>query len=645
MWVTDVDEDGVSQVEESDQCGRIDNLLINGPTLLAVGGTGQGHFSFPAVVAYNEGAGYTPANGETWGVAAGSWLLEKNLSGFVAKGGADNGKANFVATHRPWRFKARITARSAATCGSGSGSGSGVSSTAHTVYQYKFIGVRHALDGDGCPAWIDTELGPDLSGTAFELNNRMATVGTVVSMELVFRSDFSQSGSGEGIASGDGCVYVFEADSQSSTGFKQSSITRNERICDGNNYRILTYQDSFGPDEDGNWGFSSKKLRDTQTTECCRDCNEVSSGSGSCCVECHELPNSYCLIFGQNLPIGGFFGQPCGQTVQGRQVTLTQTQCESSNGCANRAVWHGETSIGTVTGAGLPMGDATIRATLTMSSIKGTTCGCIWTLVATLNWQSAAGGQGYFLIFDFANSSNCEKVPRELTGFTCDAFSSTSGGTPSSAGCTLEPCPGITWTLTSGACSTSGSGGSSGSGASLEDCGCVYECIGSIWSTVGNNGCTVMECSSHLPVGACSNGEKQYKNCDGTVCTGAGGGSGSGVGCSDCGTASRTATWSSQTGLLSTYGSTNTLTHNGTNWSSAELIGSPCIPPQSDPASNKIVFWCENGTWYCGLTAGNVGFAAESGGTCDSMTFNLLYLSDNTICPGQTGSATITVTT
>ncbi|HEY1191393.1 MAG TPA: hypothetical protein VGE74_27410 [Gemmata sp.] len=71
------------------------NLMSIGLGLIPAGGKGQGTLDPRAVLAYEEADG-TPAAGEEWGAASGSWKLRKGKSGWRILGGAGGGLVNVV---------------------------------------------------------------------------------------------------------------------------------------------------------------------------------------------------------------------------------------------------------------------------------------------------------------------------------------------------------------------------------------------------------------------------------------------------------------------------------------------------------------------------------------------------------------------
>jgi hypothetical protein len=70
--------------------GSDGTYLVNGPAAIPATGIGLATDAMVAWVAYDDGD--TPAAGETWGPASGSWLLTKDESGWQIQGAGDNGK-------------------------------------------------------------------------------------------------------------------------------------------------------------------------------------------------------------------------------------------------------------------------------------------------------------------------------------------------------------------------------------------------------------------------------------------------------------------------------------------------------------------------------------------------------------------------
>lgn len=60
------------------------SLAVNGPSPIPVNGYGAVSRAWPLIVAYNTGA--TPAPGQTWGTASGSYLLTSGKGGFLVLG-------------------------------------------------------------------------------------------------------------------------------------------------------------------------------------------------------------------------------------------------------------------------------------------------------------------------------------------------------------------------------------------------------------------------------------------------------------------------------------------------------------------------------------------------------------------------------
>jgi hypothetical protein len=94
MRVTGTDDDGRAQVAKPDTDGQT-NLLVNGPLPVNPNGYGQGHCESPCVVAYDTDDG-TPAAGEDWGAASGSWKLKKDQTGASPVGGVSAGSVNVM---------------------------------------------------------------------------------------------------------------------------------------------------------------------------------------------------------------------------------------------------------------------------------------------------------------------------------------------------------------------------------------------------------------------------------------------------------------------------------------------------------------------------------------------------------------------
>ncbi len=97
--VTAVSSAGVVAVDkpDTDDDGCV---IVLGFTIVPSAGTGQGTFDPRVVVAYEEADG-TPAAGEEWGAAAGSWKLRSGKTGFRILGGAGAGLVNAVRLGAP----------------------------------------------------------------------------------------------------------------------------------------------------------------------------------------------------------------------------------------------------------------------------------------------------------------------------------------------------------------------------------------------------------------------------------------------------------------------------------------------------------------------------------------------------------------
>jgi len=94
MRVTGYDSDTGYYSVARPNAASMTEVLINGQSAIAPYGEGQGHCSDPCTALYEPNDG-TPANGEDWGTASGSWKLAKDNTGFRVLGNAANGTAEF----------------------------------------------------------------------------------------------------------------------------------------------------------------------------------------------------------------------------------------------------------------------------------------------------------------------------------------------------------------------------------------------------------------------------------------------------------------------------------------------------------------------------------------------------------------------
>jgi hypothetical protein len=92
---TGVSDEGFITVKRPTRNSQTD-LLINGPGVIPPLATGAASQTFPAIVAYDEDLGVTPAAGDTWGSVADSWFLDPTQTGFMVIGGAGAGLVNVV---------------------------------------------------------------------------------------------------------------------------------------------------------------------------------------------------------------------------------------------------------------------------------------------------------------------------------------------------------------------------------------------------------------------------------------------------------------------------------------------------------------------------------------------------------------------
>lgn len=79
LRITGNDDDGTPVVAKPN-ADSMPFLLVNGPSEVIAGGNGVATYSEPVPVAYNDAA--TPAVGDTWGSANGSWLLTTGKIGW-----------------------------------------------------------------------------------------------------------------------------------------------------------------------------------------------------------------------------------------------------------------------------------------------------------------------------------------------------------------------------------------------------------------------------------------------------------------------------------------------------------------------------------------------------------------------------------
>jgi len=86
MRATGNDADGLLVVDKPDG-NSLTHLLVNGPLPIAADATGLATFDEPVPVAYDDA--HTPAVGDTWGSASGSWLLTHGQTGWRVMGDPD----------------------------------------------------------------------------------------------------------------------------------------------------------------------------------------------------------------------------------------------------------------------------------------------------------------------------------------------------------------------------------------------------------------------------------------------------------------------------------------------------------------------------------------------------------------------------
>lgn len=90
LRVTGNDADGLLTVAKPN-ADSLPYLLVNGPLPIAVGATGLATFDEPTPVSYDDA--HTPAAGDTWGSANGSWLLTHGKTGWRVMGSPDTESA------------------------------------------------------------------------------------------------------------------------------------------------------------------------------------------------------------------------------------------------------------------------------------------------------------------------------------------------------------------------------------------------------------------------------------------------------------------------------------------------------------------------------------------------------------------------
>lgn len=88
MEVIDTDsEENVTVSKPSEDSDKL--ILINGPSIIQIDGTGMGTIDMPFWAYYDTNDG-TPASGERWGARSGSWKISKNKNGFLVIGMRSN---------------------------------------------------------------------------------------------------------------------------------------------------------------------------------------------------------------------------------------------------------------------------------------------------------------------------------------------------------------------------------------------------------------------------------------------------------------------------------------------------------------------------------------------------------------------------
>lgn len=611
MRIVSIDEDGFAHISQPNKFGQADDIIFNSLVTLPSGSEGTGTKDLPAIAAYSVvggGAGGTgiPDEGEVWGTTPNSWFLSENAcgNGFKILGGAGDGLVNVEkADNKP--FFARILTRTSSSCGN-SGSGSG--DTDHTLYTYTVHSVRFIDDGDGCPTAINDEIDVAITGTAYEVNNRRVAKGTIVEVESVTYTDEQVSGSGTNTTGPAGCRLVFahEATEPTSSEVSSESSLTNRYFCvDGLLKEYI---------HDGAGGY-----RFVRNTGAC--CNCVGSGSGAgagsggsgneavgdaCCTP----PDVICL----SLSMSACTGAPHWVSrLNGYTLQLTRQTAPNDT-----SYWFAATNS---------LGMAAYI--LKHENPDGT---CTWEFRADINRLVLGGGPAAddgLRISGIASAISCS--PFSMTFATLDVtVYLTTGGL---ANCSASA------TVAAGECGTAPASGSGGAGG----CPCQWQWTGTpalgAWGLIYQSGKCV--CGTMPRTNGSYDGEIRNTECDGSSCASTDDDPDAGVDCSACGTAARTAAYSSQTGFMSGVDmSTQTTLSFVSNctWTGTTGQTFAC-------GLLRVDMWCESGRWYMTLSGSGTAFARTiSTGSLGQGTYTLSYSTDNTLCPGQSGSVTVTVT-
>lgn len=632
MEIIDIDEDGYAHITRPSRSGLVKNILFNGSVAIPakasnddVGNTGAGTREFPTVAAYLSNDGTDPRIGEVWGTQAGSWQLRRCQNpGFLILGGAGEGMVNIEeALSRD--FKGRITAVSEDTCGQ---SGSGTS-TEHTVYRYTVHSVHAVLDGNACEAWaLDDVNIATIEEEVTEQNNNLVALGTIVDVEYVTSTDESQSGTGLTGPASCRAVFSHEAEERCIT---TSYIDRTERVCNGTNYVLARYRDRFGLDEDGCLAVTTQLISQATTTECCADCGQSSGSGGGCCKTCGTFTaEQYCLTFPTMTDT--VYSYPAAAMVgSGFKITLRNKVCRlDALGCPESVWWHGEESLPNFTYGDEILSSVTVVADLVVfiNPSYASPCSCAWYLYALVRWRRPNGlVESRFLLWSIPSTpTGCVVNDGVLISSSCTSLTSASGSTPGAPGtCAIFRSPESTWTLAVGICSDESGSGAAG------DCPCTWECISNGWNLIsGGAGCTNPPGGTFI---CATNGAIAYTQENGDECD-----PDAGPSCADCPETTKTF-GASGGGWFPNFSNLSVVPENGIYTSDPVAIF--C---STGTISARILFWCEGNTWYCSIEGTGIAFQANAGATCASMQFDMSFGTNNTLCPGQPASGTITVT-
>lgn len=592
MRITRIDGNGIAHIDKPDTNGQIDGIVFNDRISLPAASYGSATQETPAVVAYTENdaesSGDIPRNGEIWGTVAGSWFLSRAGcgNGWFVLGGAGEGLVNVtVADNKPRKF--RITSRTETICGnSGSTTNSGTelsgsNATDHTIYIYELHSVHAVDDGDGCPRFVDDDI-----DVAIVVDEAYEQNSNSVAIGTVVDAEMLtyNDESLSGSEAGSGSATAGPAGCRWVFSHGGSSSASSQAPDRYRYFCVSGILKEYTEDRNGELTF-------LRNNGCC-DCTDFGSGSGAPgdCDICDPYEDALCITMSH---------LSCNETLFPSckwpdYITVMYT---GSNLGINQ-IWEG-------TNTNIDGEEFTAKLILTCGSSL------------YLNIHAAALDcdlTGYAALLQ-----NCDldqvAVPMSHNYSVCYDGSL---GEIALATITVGDCPGDILD----------------SGSSTDpDCPCYWHFIEASWIQVNSYpGCI-------NPVDIPAEDTYRYTTLDGTeecepdlstVPT-----------CSECDTsANRTATGGGG-GFLSGISFPLTLTplsQAGTTiWSSESLA----ICSQN----GYLLYWCEGGRWFATIKGSGVAFEAQNGATCASMTFNMSFDTSNTLCPGQSGTLTVTITT